>query len=240
MDFSRVKAVLFDCDGTLVDSEYAHYLGWQHALLHFNCDFTLDEYYQYVGRSAETIAKILAEKTGEDCHKLILTMKGEYYRGVCQSGVPPIPSTVDFLKRLAAEKESLGIKIGVCSAARKAEILSHLHHLQIAPLLDVVLSGQEDLEGYFDPEGVNKPKPYIYLHAMKQLGVLPAGTVVIEDSAPGVAAGVAAGCFTIAIPNHYTRKQKFGHIDLRLESFRDMDINQFLHTVINTPRKRPS
>ena len=44
-----IKAVIFDCDGTLVDSEYAHYLGWKHALSNLCNDFTLSEYYQYVG-----------------------------------------------------------------------------------------------------------------------------------------------------------------------------------------------
>lgn len=50
--YADVKAVLFDCDGTLVDSEYAHYLGWQHALVNLESDLTLEDYYQYVGSSA--------------------------------------------------------------------------------------------------------------------------------------------------------------------------------------------
>src|SRR5262245_39877928 len=78
--FADIKAVLFDCDGTLVDSEYAHYLGWKHALVNLGNDLTLDEYYQYVGKSAETNARLLAEKTGNDCPELILKMKREYYR----------------------------------------------------------------------------------------------------------------------------------------------------------------
>ena len=127
---------------------------------------------------------------------------------------------------------------GVCSAAKKGEILAHLASLQIDHLLDIVLSGQEDLVGYFDPDGVNKPKPYIYLHAMKQLGVEPADTVVIEDSAPGVAAGVAAGCFTIAIPNDYTRNHEFSDADLQLESLKDIDVSGFLQTVLDSSAKK--
>lgn len=226
-----VKAVLFDCDGTLVDSEYAHYLGWKQALIAFDSDLPLDEYYQYVGKSAETNAKLLAERTGKDCAESLLKIKRAHYRKLCTAGLPAISSTVDFLKRLAAEKNSLGIKIGVCSAARKEDILSHLRHLEIDHLLDIILSGQEDLEEYFDPEGVNKPKPYIYLHAMKKLGATPSDTVVIEDSAPGATAGTTAGCFTIAIPNEYTKEQDFSCAHLLIESFADMDINCFLDTI---------
>ena len=145
--------------------------------------------------------------------------------------MPSISATVHFLKSLAAEKESLGIKIGVCSASGKEEILSHLRHLEIDHLLDLVLSGREDLEEYVDPEGVNKPKPYIYLHAMKKLGALPGETVVIEDSASGASAGVSAGCFTIAVPNAYTKHHDFSRTNWQLASFADMDIRQFLQTV---------
>jgi beta-phosphoglucomutase-like phosphatase (HAD superfamily) len=137
-------------------------------------------------------------------------------------GLPPIAPTVKFLKTLLQEKESLGLKIGVCSAAKKEEILAHLQHLGLEGKLDIVLSGQEDLVGYSDPEGVNKPKPYIYLHAMKLLGVSPSQCVVIEDSAPGVRAGVDAGCFTIAVPNDYTCFHNLSHAHLRIESFADI------------------
>jgi len=229
-----IKAVIFDCDGTLVDSEYAHYLSWKHALSTLGSDLTLDEYYQYVGKSAQTNAQLLAEKTGRDAPDLILKMKREYYEKLCKAGLPPISSTVDFLKCLAAKKESLGIKIGVCSAARKVEILAHLRHLEIEHLLDIVLSGQEDLGEYFDPEGVNKPKPYIYLHAMKKLGASPDNTVVIEDSASGAAASVAAGCFTIAVQNDYTQQHDLSHAHMRIKSFAGLSVDDFFKMIASS------
>ena len=226
--FGDVKAILFDCDGTLVDSEYAHYAGWKQALNNLGSDLSLEDYYQYVGNSGETNAKLFAEKVGKDCADVLLKMKREYYRGFCRAGLPPIESAIRFLKSLASEKDSLGIKIGVCSAARKEEILSHLNHLEIHDLFDVVLSGQEDLHEYSDPEGVNKPKPYIYLHAMKLLGVSPNETVVIEDSASGALAGVSAGCFTVAVPNEYTKYHDFSHTNWKLDSLSGMSVLDFL------------
>ena len=174
---------------------------------------------------------MLAKKIGQDYLDLIFKMKRDYYEGLCKAGLPPISSTVNFLKYLAEQKESLGIKIGVCSAARKIEILANLKHLQIEHLLDIVLSGQEDLLEYSDPEGVNKPKPYIYTHAMKRLGSSPESTVVIEDSAPGIAASVSAGCFTIAVPNDYTRQHDLSHAHMQLQSFADLSIDDFFKIV---------
>ena len=95
-------------------------------------------------------------------------------------------------------------------------------------MLDIVLSGGDDLNEYPDPEGVNKPKPYIYLYAMKILGTLPKETVVIEDSITGAKAGVAAGCFTIAIPNDFSQFEDFSFTNWRIDSFENMQIDQFL------------
>jgi beta-phosphoglucomutase-like phosphatase (HAD superfamily) len=232
--FGDVKAVLFDCDGTLVDSELAHYLGWKQALKNLGADLPWEEYYQYVGKSADIKAAMIAEKIGHNDPQLILQMKRQFYWEYTKNGLPTIQPTVDFLKLLSTKKEQLGIKLGVCSAANRLELNAHLEHLGIVDLLDIVLSGHDDLGEYTDPEGVNKPKPYIYTHAMKQLGVLPSECVVIEDSATGVAAGVAAGCFTIAVPNDYTRDQDLSLTTLHLDSFSDMDINTFLK-MVNAP-----
>src|SRR5690242_13197670 len=97
-NFADVKAVLFDCDGTLVDSEYVHYLSWKQTLLDLGSDLTLDEYGHYAGKNGLMIAKLLAEKIGKNCPDLILKMKRDHYKELHKEGLPPISSTVDFLK----------------------------------------------------------------------------------------------------------------------------------------------
>ncbi|MES2121454.1 MAG: HAD family phosphatase [Chlamydiota bacterium] len=226
-----IKAVLFDCDGTLVDSEYTHYLSWQYALQQLGGDLSLEEYYSYVGKSSAVIAEQMAEKLTRCSADAILMEKRGYYQALHSSGLPLIVPTVEFLLSLLQEKERLDLKIGVCSAAKKTEVSSHVERLGIGDRLDVVLSGQEDLVGYSDPEGVNKPKPYIYQHAMKLLNVSPHECVVIEDSASGVRAGVDAGCFTIAVPNEYTLRHDLSHAHLRVDSFAGISIDQFFQMV---------
>jgi beta-phosphoglucomutase-like phosphatase (HAD superfamily) len=97
---------------------------------------------------------------------------------------------------------------------------------------DLILSGHDDLKDYFDSEGTNKPKPYIYLHTAKLLGIAPSQCVVIEDSSSGVSAAVDAGCFTIAIPNAFTKQQDLSRVHLRIQSLDKMDIENFLQMVI--------
>lgn len=229
-----VKAIIFDCDGTLVDSEEAHLSAWRRTLQNRGHDLTWEQSLLFTGKSAPVIAKLIAETTGCGCADEILAEKSAYYRELHEQGLPPIEATVDFLKRLAKEKERLGFKLGVASAAIKSELLSHLRQLGIEELFDVILSGHDDLKDYIDPEGVNKPKPYIYLHAMKKLGTFPAQCVVIEDSATGVSSGVSVGCFTIAVPNIYTCDQDLSGAHLRIESFANISVDRFFQMVGKT------
>ena len=224
----KIKAIIFDCDGTLVDSEPTHHLAYQHVLKKWGAQLPEDEYRHYAGIPAEETVKILAEKKGIDSADEILKDKKAKYYELRKAGHPPIRSTIDFLRRVAAEKDRLGLKIGLASAADKEEILINLRHHQIEHLFDVILSGVDDLTDYNDPEGVNKPKPYIYLHAAKLLNLSPEECVVIEDSRSGITSGVDAGCFVIAVPNQHTEHHDLSHAHLRIENLAELSIDEFL------------
>lgn len=226
-----IKAIIFDCDGTLVDSEEAHLSAWRQALQNRGHDLAPEHCFLYTGKPSSVTAKLIAETMGYDCSDEILEEKKTYYREIHEQGLPPIEETVEFLRRLAKEKEHLGFKLGIASAATTPEILSHLRNLGIEEFFDVILSGHDDLQDYTDPEGVNKPKPYVYQQAMKKLGVLPAESVVIEDSTTGVLSGVAAGCFTVAVPNIHTRNQDLSKAHLRIESFANISVDEFFQMV---------
>ncbi len=224
---TKIKALIFDCDGILVDSEYSHYQSWREAIQKYGHDLSLDEYYPYVGNSGVRNAELFAIRMGLDCAQELLKEKRSYYHKLQQEGIPAFQTTIDFVHHLAREKNNRGFFLAVASAAKKQETLSNLKRHGIEECFDLVLSGQDDLKEYQDPEGVNKPKPYIYLHAAKMLGVPPQQCVVIEDSFPGVSAGMNAGCITIAVPNFFTKRQDLSQASVMIESFAGMDINKF-------------
>jgi len=232
-----IKAIIFDCDGTLVDSEEAHLDAWRRTLQNRGHDLSPEQCQLYTGKSATVIAKLISEKIGYECAAEVLAEKRAYYRELHERGFPAIESTVAFAKRLADAKGKLNLKLGLASAAVKSEILRNLRHLKIEDLFDVVLSGQDDLKDYVDPEGVNKPKPYIYLHAAKLLSISPKECVVIEDSITGIMSGNAAGCITIAIPNRFTALQDLSSAALQLDTFSEVTPEHFLHIVKASMRK---
>ncbi len=223
----EIKAVIFDCDGTLIDSEALQFVAWQQALRERGGDLEWETYVAYAGKSAHEIARQFALLIGSEDAEGILASRRSHFHEIKKQGCPAIASTVEWVRKLAGQKEERGLQLGVASAARREEIFDHLERLAITHLFDVILSGQDDLAAYNDPTGVNKPKPYIYLHAAKLLDLFPHQCLVIEDSATGVAAAIAAGCPTIAVPNHCTRHQDLSAATLCLESLADFDLAQF-------------
>ncbi len=229
-----IKAVVFDCDGTLVDSEHAHYSAWHRAMQIYGYNLSFGEYEFCVGRPEAGCAEFFAEKVQGDPVKM-LSEKREHFHQIQLLGLPGIEPTVDFVRRLYERKDALGIKMGVASAAKKEEILRNLQQHGIERCFDLVLSGENDLKDYQDSEGVNKPKPYIYLHAAKLLGFLPEECVAIEDTHIGVTAAVRAGFFTIAVPNPFTLKHNLSHASLKLDSFRGIEVDQFFSLIVERP-----
>ncbi len=228
---NSIKAIIFDCDGTLVDSEKSHLTAWQQVARNYTSSLSYDDYLDFVGGSDTRLAKILAARIGHNSAEDLLLQKRNYFLEHLKKGMPPIESTVEFVRTLFRERERHGLKMAVASAALKHEVLENLKFLGFENLFDIVLSGHEDLSDYSDPEGVNKPKPYIYQHAAKLLGLSPSECVVIEDSHTGVTAGVNAGCITIAIPSEYSKSHDLSKASLRLDSLSGFTIESFLEMV---------
>lgn len=224
----KTKAIIFDCDGTLVDSEEVHYLGWRHAFAKFGYHLSPEDYTaKFAGRGEHYVAQRANDLTGFNCAGEILRDKVDYFHQTQLRGIAPIAPTMEFLHRLVQVREFLGLKLAVASGAGKQEILRNLRHHQIEHFFDVILSGQDELAEYQDPEGTNKPKPYVYQKTAKLLGVAPEECIAIEDSSPGVTAAVTAGCKTIAIPNRYTKGQDFSHAHFLFETFEGVEILDF-------------
>lgn len=223
-----MKAIIFDCDGTLVDSEMTHFMGWNHALKKHGFDFSVEEYYQCVGTPIDKTASALARRFGKDCAEELRKDKHAYFQAHIQHGVDPIHETLEFLHRLVREQKRHKYKLAIASGASLEEIILYLRHLKIDQLFDIILSGKDDLKDYHDPEGINKPKPYIYLEAAKRLGVDPSECVAIEDSRTGVLASFKAGCVTVAIPSAFSLEHDFSEADLVISSFKDYTVDRFL------------
>lgn len=227
-----MKAIIFDCDGTLVDSEMGHFTAWCHALKKHDYPFNVEDYFPYVGSPIENTSHLLAQKIGKDCAAELKREKHAFYRSSIEQQVLPIADTLAFLHRLVEAQKRFKYKLAIASGAPREEITIYLRQLKIDSFFDLVLSGKDDLQHYNDPEGVNKPKPYIYLEAAKRLGLSPKECVAIEDSSTGVLSSVRAGCRTVAIPNSFSQNHDFSAAHLLIPSLNGYTVQQFLDAFV--------
>lgn len=224
-----MKAIIFDCDGTLVDSEMLHYTAWIHALKRYNCTLDVEEYAAYVGIPIDKACLFLAQKIGINCADELKKDKHAFFSSKIHEGVAPIEGTLTFLHKLVKEQSRLQYKLAIASGASSEEIILYLRHLEIEHVFDVIVSGKDDLQDYNDSEGINKPKPYIYIETAKRLGLNPIECIAIEDSHPGVMASHNAGCITVAIPTPFSIYHDFSKSDLLIPSLHNYTVDQFLN-----------
>ena len=144
-----------------------------------------------------------------DISEEVIQVKNSLYQRRQEIGVPPRESMVAFAKELSNKRENLGIKLALASSASMKEILQNLWQIGLEAAFDLIVSGRDDLDGYVDLDGKNKPKPYIYNEVSKRLNIVPSHCVVFEDTQAGIEAAVQAGMVAVAVPNEYRFKQDF-------------------------------
>src|SRR3982751_2240571 len=93
--------IIFDCDGTLINSEHAYFLSWRDALKSRNGTLTLEEYHSYTGIPGELIAKKMHEKVNADSPEAILSDTRKAFRQLHQHAITPIERTLNFVRQLA-------------------------------------------------------------------------------------------------------------------------------------------
>ncbi|MFJ8494330.1 HAD family hydrolase [Streptomyces sp. NPDC094038] len=202
-------AVIFDLDGTLVDSEPNYYEATRQLLAgHGVTDYAWAEHELLVGISTlETVALL------RDRHGLrppvaeLLAEANRRYLELARTRTRAYPEMRKFVELLAAE----GVPSAVASGSSPEAIEAILAGTGLGAYLRTAVSADEVPRG--------KPAPDVFLEAARRLGAAPADCVVLEDAAPGVAAAHAAGMRCIAVPyvaHAAERADRFGTADLLL------------------------
>ncbi len=221
-----IKAFIFDCDGVIVDSEGLKFQAWQEAFKAYGVELHETEYMAVCGHTSRYILQSLCETKKIVVPPSFIQEKEEIYRNLQKHNVRPILPAVALLHKLERLKKKHGFQIGLASSASRKQIEVNLKALGICNIFDVIVSGKDDLKEYKDPEGTNKPKPYIYQKAAALLGVDPQECIIFEDTEAGVDSGYFAACHVIAIPNAFTKEHNFQHAEKVVESLSELDIEK--------------
>jgi beta-phosphoglucomutase len=194
---NKIKAVIFDMDGVLIDARDWHYEALNRALNLFGFNISrYDHIVTFDGLPTRKKLEMLSREHGlpEKLHAFLNDLKQSYTREITHAKCKPRFQHEFALSRLKAA----GFLLGVASNSIRSSIELMMSKSALAPYLDVVVSNQ-DVEKA-------KPDPEIYIKAMSLLGVTPRETLVVEDNPHGVTAAKASGAHVmiVADPNDVT------------------------------------
>jgi beta-phosphoglucomutase-like phosphatase (HAD superfamily) len=222
----KIKALIFDVDGTLADTEEAHREAFNSAFAEHQLDWhwntsdyarwlavtggkeRLAAFIESLPLSAQERAALQARIPG------IHRTKSDHYAHLVRIGRVPLRAGV---KRLLKEAESAGVTLAIASTTTRENIdaLLGVHFGESAARFGVIGAG--------DAVPQKKPAPDIYRFVLRELGESSADCVAVEDSRQGLDAAKRAGLFTVVTPSDWTCGEDFSAADLLLTSWDSCD-----------------
>jgi HAD superfamily hydrolase (TIGR01509 family) len=189
---SAARAVLWDMDGTLIDSEEFHWISWRNTMANEGIIITREQFLSSFGQRNDSILPqwLGAASTPERVEK-IASAKEELYRHlVRKDGMSPLAGVASWLRRLHDQ----GWLQAIASAAPRANIDVVLEALSAAHFFQGIVSAEDVHKG--------KPDPEVYLTAASRLGTSPDQCIVVEDAVAGIEGARRAGMRSIGVSHN--------------------------------------
>ena len=191
----EIKAVLFDMDGVLVDSEYTMASAAIAALSEYGVSAKHDDFVEFIGAGEDRFVGGVAEKYGV---KYEIPMKDRAYEIYGQM-IEAESIGFEGVKELFDSLRQMGIKMAVCSSADAVKVRYNLRSLGVdRDFFDAVLTGSDVTR--------KKPNPDIFLLAAERIGVEPCHCLVVEDAINGIFAARSAGMYHAAVTTSFDRE----------------------------------
>lgn len=184
-----MRAVIFDLDGTLVDTVYAHVFAWQQALAEAGLPIDGWRVHRKIGMSGGLFTRAIARELGRELEtqeaQVIQRRHGEIYRTLLPKP-RPLPGAITLLQRL----RSLGVPYGIATSGRRPEINASLVALQLPSQTVIVERGDVTRA---------KPEPDLFLLCQKRLGVDVRDCFVVGDAVWDLLAARRAGMLSVGV-----------------------------------------
>jgi HAD superfamily hydrolase (TIGR01509 family) len=218
-----IRALVFDFDGLILDTEEPVYRSWLEVYQAHGEELPFERWVQIVGSTTTGFhpQHHLEERIGRPLPKEVLDRRiGRRTEMILANGL--LPGVVSHLDAA----RDLGLELGVASSSTREWVSGHLSRLGILDRFEC-LRCRDDVAHV-------KPEPDLYVAVLECLGVAPSEAIAIEDSPNGIAAAKRAGMRCVAIPNSITAQLDMSHADLLLRSLAEVTLAQLLER-LGTP-----
>lgn len=195
---TSIRAVCFDLDGLMFNTEHVFYCSAEELLGRRGLPMSREAMNAMLGRRPLESFRNLCDllQLTEDPAALLEESRVIFYN-LLDTRLETMPGLFDLLDRIDARS----LPKGVATSSPRDYLEHMLGRFQLQPRFPVTLTAEDVTHG--------KPHPEIYLKAAQALGVAPAEMLVLEDSHAGTKAGVSAGAFVVSIPHDHTAEHDF-------------------------------
>jgi HAD superfamily hydrolase (TIGR01509 family) len=218
----KTKALLFDFDGLILDTETPEFHVWQAIYREYGQEIEVEQWGMMVGgfgRGIFDAAGHLAGLVGDGLKPDELRARHRSESDALTLLQPILPGVTDYLD----EARRLGLRLAIASSSPHSWVDAHLTRLGLASRFDAILCS-EDV-----PPGRTKPHPDLFLKALDVFRLKAGEALVFEDSPNGVAAARAAGIPVVAVPNPITTLLGVDGADLSVPSLGTISLTNLLN-----------
>jgi len=216
-----IKALVFDFDGLILETETPIFQAWQELFRRYQCELTLEQWLVNIGTAEEKFDPItdLQRQAGQTL-ALQADLAWRLQRETELIHLQPVrPGVRQYLE----DAHRLGLKVGLASSSSCRWVTGHLERLKLLHFFDAILAR--------DDVARTKPDPELYRRAVEALGVQPQAAVAFEDSYNGLLAARRAGLYCVAVPNSMTAASRLDEAHLQLGSLAEMQLAELLQHI---------
>lgn len=189
----KYKAILFDMDGVLIDSEWLMRDAAIEALREYGVQAKHEDFLEFTGMGEDRFVGGVAEKYGLTYETVMKERAYDYFgqRVLREASVP------QGVRQMLETLHGRGLKLAVCSAADRRKVLYNLSAIGVPETMFAAIVTGSDITR-------KKPFPDIYLKGAAMVGEQPSECLVVEDAISGIRAGQAAGMDTVGVPTTFS------------------------------------
>ena len=212
-----IKAVIFDFDGLILDTETAWFHSYKEVLHdQFKFDLPLEVFVKCVGSNDTALFTYLEKEIGDQLDPNAI----REHAGVLHAQLVKEAKAREGVEAYLADAHEAGLTIALATSSTKEWVTTHLTNLNLISYFDYLIT--QDMVEHV------KPAPDLFLKTLEVLDIEPDEAIIFEDSLNGLIAALEAKVPTVIIPNPVTESLPFENFHLKLNSMADMTLQEII------------